>query len=71
MCVKIDCFDFKVTRQGHAEMDMLCQAESVSSVDACRYDQDNTLPAKGSGTQHLKKPSEFQRIEILNSLPAP
>lgn len=59
LCVKIDCFDFRVCRQGHVELDTLCQTESVSSVDAYLYDQDNTLLAKGSGTLQFEKTSRI------------
>lgn len=57
LCVKIDCFDFRTCRQGHVEMDTLCQTESVSSVDAYLYDQDNKLLAKASGTLQFEKTS--------------
>jgi hypothetical protein len=57
LCVKIDCFDFRTYRQSHVEMDTLCQTESVSSVDAYLYDQDNKLLAKGSGTLQFEKTS--------------
>ena len=57
LCVKVDCFDFRTCRQGHVEIDTLCQTESVSSVDAYLYDQDNKLLAKGSGTLQFEKTS--------------
>lgn len=55
LCVKIDCFDFRTCRTGYVEIDTLCQTNSVSSVDAYLYDQDNVLLAKGSGTLQFER----------------